>query len=94
MLANGQFRVQRTSGLLIPGFSKRLAGNAGCTYLWGVPIGRFRIEQTSTDATLRYHRWPVCDVLVPGTDGAPVSGVGLIFNWQFCTFKLLPISRP
>ncbi|MCW2961199.1 MAG: hypothetical protein JWM90_1586 [Thermoleophilia bacterium] len=63
------WRVQRVSGLLVPGFSKRFdtgepaSATSGCTYFLGVPIGRFDVQPGPETIELRYRRWPVVDIL-------------------------------
>lgn len=64
------WRVRRTGGLLVPGFSKRFDpdGSDGMTYLLGIPVGRFDVVASSADDSeqgveLRYRRWPIVDVL-------------------------------
>src|SRR4051812_42635577 len=40
----GRFRVRRVSGLLPPfGVTKRIDGSRGMTYLFGLPVGAFRV---------------------------------------------------
>ncbi|MCW2972660.1 MAG: hypothetical protein JWN72_933 [Thermoleophilia bacterium] len=73
---HGHYRVLRVSGLLVPGFTKRIRFAAdgapldGVTYLWGIRIGAFTVrpahEFGEPDAglrALRYRAWPVIDTL-------------------------------
>ena len=91
------WRVRRTGGLLVPGFSKRFApdGTAGTTYLWGVPIGRFRTSQRGDGSVeLRYVRWPIVDELgAAARSGGSMPGAGFVRlpagrRWRFCRFRL------
>lgn len=78
------YRVTRESGLLVPGFSKRIrfedsVAIDGVTYWWGIRIGSFDVQPASEcglpdDAArcLRYRTWPVIDVL--GQQVAPAHG--------------------
>jgi hypothetical protein len=78
------FRVERRSGLLVPGFTKRLVWDpdglliSGVTYLWGIRIGGFMAARTDTGVDLHYGTWPVIDELdrlpQPPRDGAPATG--------------------
>lgn len=73
------WRVRRTGGLLVPGFTKRFdeRGRDGMTYFLGVPIGRFDVDVLAGGATeLRYRRWPVVDVLERLPAGASVAAHG------------------
>ena len=72
------YRVARRSGLLVPGFTKRIAFDEagapthGVTYLWGVRIGAFDVrparefgQPDDAPRALRYRAWPVVDLLEP-----------------------------
>ncbi len=91
------FRVIRVSGVLWPGFSKRLDAHRRCgvTYLWGIPVGRFTVEQRRAAVDLPaginlvYTRWPIIDRLVARSDGS-FDGEGTIAGRRFCRFRLVP----
>jgi hypothetical protein len=85
---DGRWRVRRRTGVLVPGFSKRMHDAGGCTYLWGIPIGRFRVRETPTGCALEYVRWPIVDELEPRDDGAWWHGNGRVFGHTFCAFSL------
>src|SRR3954463_14638599 len=56
----GRFRVRRVSGLLPPfGVTKRIDGSRGMTYLFGVPVGAFRV----IGRRFVYKWWPIVDEL-------------------------------
>jgi hypothetical protein len=76
--------VQRISGLLPPGVSKRIEGVQGVTRLFGLPVGRFRVEGDR----FVYRAWPVVDEVEPTPDGGFV-GAGLLFGRRFCRFRLV-----
>jgi hypothetical protein len=92
------WRVRRTGGLLVPGFSKRfdLVADEGTTYLAGVPIGRFDVRRRPDGAVeLDYRRWPVVDVVgqAPVGDGSIDSSgyvrlPGAGRRLRFCRFRL------
>lgn len=101
---DGTWRVERQSGLLVPGFSKRIADGRGMTSFLGIPIGAFRIEtMLKGEGTaiarydLDYTRWPVVDELrpaAPAEQGVPVwLGTGRIFGRVFCHFTMRPRAR-
>jgi hypothetical protein len=87
----GEFRVRRVSGLLPPvGVTKRIRGSTGVTCLFGVPVGRFRVD----GRRFVYTFWPVVDQL-DGEDGhgAGYLGRGRLFGvLTFCRFRLEPIK--
>lgn len=92
------WRVRRTGGLLAPGFTKRFDpdGSGGMTYLWGIPIGRFRlIDRDHGPIELRYVRWPVVDLVggYPPQARGPIDGAGFVRVpggrvLRFCRFRL------
>ena len=94
------WRVRRTSGLLVPGFTKCFtARGGGVTHLWRVPIGRFDVEVLAGGVTeLRYRRWPVVDVLErppsdPRAGSIPAAGYVRLPGGRrvrFCRFRLEP----
>jgi hypothetical protein len=94
----GQFRVRRVSGLLPPfGVTKRIEGAQGCTYLFGVPIGRFRVQ----GRRFVYRWWPIVDEIERGPTnttrpgGGPWPGRGRLFGFlTFCRFLLERIDPP
>jgi len=94
MLSPGRYKVARISGLLPPwGVTKKLWETTGCTYLFGLPIGRFRIKGDR----FVYLRWPIVDRLEPEEDepGRGRKGVGLIAGFiPFCRFQLVPLDAP
>jgi hypothetical protein len=85
----GRWQVVRVSGLLPPvGVTKRIAGDEGCTYLFGVPIGRFHIE-AGRPVRFVYRFWPIVDELdVPPDGPSAARGRGLVFGHVFCRFAL------
>jgi hypothetical protein len=91
------WRVRRTGGLLVPGFTKRFCadGSSGMTYLLRVPIGRFDVvaSEASGAVELRYRRWPVVDVLERRPlDGGSIRSAGNVAlgarRVRFCGFRL------
>lgn len=91
MVPSGRYDVKRVSGFLPPfGVTKTIAGSEGCTYLFGVPIGRFRIE----GHRFVYRRWPIVDELAPperSSGSASRTGAGLLWGrLRFCRFRLEP----
>jgi hypothetical protein len=91
------WRVRRTGGLLVPGFTKRFSADGACgrTYLWRIPIGRFDVvdRDESSGAELRYRRWPVVDVLsARPQQGGSIRGAGHVAvgsaRVRFCQFRL------
>ena len=104
---SGRYRVKRLSGLLPPfGVSKVIEGHQGCTYLFGIPVGRFRV----VGRRFIYRRWPIVDELdkpareagIPQPDAHPgqerrrpgsVTGRGRLLGFlTFCRFRLEPIA--
>lgn len=90
------WRVRRTAGLLLPGFTKRFDERGqGMTYLAGVPIGRFDVVvHGDRTAELVYRRWPIVDVLetVPATGGS-IRSAGFVRlpgarRVRFCSFRM------
>src|SRR5690349_7030312 len=81
----GEWRVERVSGVLPPGVTKRIGETGGVTMLFGVPVARFRSE----GRRLVYRRFPVVDTLTPMGDGT-WRGRGLLFGMEFCRFRLVP----
>ena len=94
-LVGGRWRVRRTGGLLVPGFSKRMRRDgSGTTFLWGVPVGAFDVDRCGRGGgiELRYRRWPIVDELHDAGDGT-WHGRGRITlpgrrRLTFCTFRL------
>lgn len=86
----GRFRVKRLSGFLPPfGVTKVIDGRQGCTYLFGLPFGRFIV----LGRRFVYRRWPIVDELDPGgvKDGQ-ITGRGRLFGFiTFCRFRLDPM---
>ena len=91
------WRVRRTGGLLVPGFTKRFnaAGTTGLTYLWGVSVGRFDVVGSVSEpgVELRYRRWPVVDVLEAAPlEGGSIRAAGNVVlgarRVRFCHFRL------
>ncbi len=66
------------------------------TYLWGIPVGRFRITPRAPSLDmppgidLVYTRWPIRDRLVACVDGS-FDGEGRVGSHTFCTFRLVPL---
>jgi hypothetical protein len=92
---DGHFRVRRISGFLPPfGVSKRIEGARGCTYLFGLPIGRFRV----VGRRFIYRRWPIVDEMEGGPSLSEAAsdrwvGRGRLFGfWTFCRFRLERIA--
>ncbi|HEY0710692.1 MAG TPA: hypothetical protein VGG33_28065 [Polyangia bacterium] len=81
----GSYRVKRISGFLPPfGVSKRLERTWGCTYLFGIPFGRFDIS----GRRFVYRFWPIVDV-IDVLDGTRIEGRGRLFGFfTFCRFRL------
>lgn len=79
----GSWKVRRVWGLLPPGVTKQIDGDAGRTLLFGVHFGAFRIQ----GRRFVYTFWPIVDVLEPG-DGATIEGQGTVFGIPFCRFRL------
>jgi hypothetical protein len=88
VIPSGHFRVRRISGLLPPfGVTKRIDGRQGCTYLFGVAVGRFAV----VGRRFIYRRWPIVDEVEP--DGDRFVGRGRLFGvFTFCRFRLEPIQ--
>jgi len=102
MVPPGRYDVKRISGLLPPwGVTKRIDFEGGrlegCTYLLGLPVGRFRVE----GHRFVYRRWPIVDVLdevpqdhaqgVASSGGWVAKGRGRLFGiFTFCHFRLEP----
>jgi hypothetical protein len=84
----GRFRVRRISGLLPPfGVTKRIEGAKGVTYLFGLPVGRFRV----IGQRFVYKWWPIVDE-IDGDDRHGYWGRGRLFGvLTFCRFRLDPI---
>jgi hypothetical protein len=82
---SGHFRVRRVSGLLPPfGVTKRIDGLRGCTYLFGLPLGRFVV----VGRRFVYRWWPIVDEIDGTERGAPVGRGRLFGVWTFCHFRL------
>ena len=79
----GHWRVRRISGFLPPGVTKRIGPADGCTYLFGIPVGHFRVEWPR----FIYRFWPVVDQLQEDTPGA-FTGEGRLWGRRFCRFRL------
>ncbi len=85
----GTWRVARRSGLLVPGFTKRIAGHVGATHHRGQLVDRFDvITYSASEFELRYRHWPVRD-RIHVRDGR-CMGQGRVLGVPFCTFELLP----
>ncbi len=83
----GHFRVARISGLLPPfGVTKRIGPRDGCTYLFGLPFGRFDV----VDGRFVYRFWPIVDEVEREGDRT-FRGRGRIFGLTFCHFRLEPM---
>jgi len=82
---SGTFRVRRLSGLLPPfGVTKRIDGATGMTYLFGIPVGKFRV----IGRRFVYRWWPIVDE-IDGDDGDGYRGRGRLFGLlTFCHFRL------
>jgi hypothetical protein len=82
----GTFRVRRLSGLLPPfGVTKRIAGATGVTYLFGLPVGKFRV----IGRRFVYTWWPIIDEIDDGDDRQGYRGRGRLFGiLTFCRFRL------
>lgn len=77
--------VRRLSGLLPPGVTKRITGDAGATYLFGVLFGRFRVVSAGDDhAEFHYRLWPITDHV--HWTGSRWEGEGRVFGVRFCRF--------
>jgi hypothetical protein len=84
---SGHYRVKRVSGLLPPfGVTKRIEGRQGCTYLFGLPVGRF----TVAGRRFIYRRWPIVDEVAP-EEGRWMGRGRLWGALTFCRFWLQPI---
>ena len=91
------WRVRRTGGLLVPGFTKRFDDEGrGMTYLWRIPVGWFDVVTSGGPAggvELRYRRWPVVDRLDrrPAAGGS-IRSAGFVAiggrRVRFCRFRL------
>jgi hypothetical protein len=82
----GWFKVGWVSGLLPPiGVTKRLDEGRGCTYLFGIPFGRFVVS----GRRFIYDFWPIIDELEPELEDGGVVGRGRLFGaLTFCRFRL------
>jgi hypothetical protein len=86
----GHWRVRRIAGW-VPGrgLTKRIDpdGN-GVTRVLGLPLFPFRVVAGADGKglALRYRLLPIRDELVPELSGW--SGRGLLFNREFCRFRL------
>lgn len=96
---DGDFYVRRVSGLLPPfGVTKRIANDQGRTYLFRLPVGRFRV----IGRRFVYRWWPIVDEMdrgaltLAGDGDRTMSGRGRLFGFiTFCRFRLEPMdSRP
>jgi hypothetical protein len=85
---SGTFRVRRLSGLLPPfGVTKRIDGATGMTYLFGIPVGKFRV----IGRRFVYRWWPIVDE-IDGDDRGGHWGRGRLFGvLTFCHFRLDPL---
>jgi hypothetical protein len=84
----GEWLVERVSGLLPPGgLRKRIGKRTGSTRVGRLPIAFFRV---CVD-TLDYRVLPVRDELSPGRDGTWM-GRGLLLGREFCRFRLVRAS--
>jgi hypothetical protein len=86
MTLTGRFKVRRLSGFLPPfGVTKRIDERRGCTYLFGLPFGWFRV----VGRRLIYDAWPIIDELDPPRPDGTVTGRGRLFGLvTFCRFRL------
>jgi hypothetical protein len=83
---DGNWRVERISGLLPPGgVTKRIRCGAGTTRLFGFPIAVFRVQELA----LVYRLLPIRDEVTPKADGS-WEGRGLLLGQEFCRFRLTP----
>jgi hypothetical protein len=82
---DGKFRVRRVSGWLPPfGVTKRIDGSRGMTYLFGIPVGAFRV----LGRRFVYRWWPIVDE-IDGEDDRGILGRGRLFGvLTFCRFRL------
>lgn len=91
LVPRGRYRVRRVSGLLPPfGVTKRIEEGAGCTYLFGLAVGRFVI----VGRRFVYRWWPIVDELEPATRArnGEIEGRGRLFGFlTFCRFRLVPL---
>lgn len=88
----GDFRVERSAGLLPPlHFGKRIGANGrGRTSVLGLPLFPFRVSAVAASApacVLRYAALPIRDELQLTDDGW--VGRGLVFGREFCRFRLI-----
>jgi hypothetical protein len=92
MMSSGRFKVRWVSGFLPPvGVTKRLEGGRGCTYLFGIPVGRFTIS----GRRFIYDFWPIVDELDPEREDGVLMGRGRVFGFlTFCRFRLEPAPTP
>jgi hypothetical protein len=83
---DGDWRVERESGLLPPGgVSKRIRGAVGVTRVLGIPVAPFRVVGDS----LKYFVLPIRDELFLDEE-RNIRGRGLLWGLEFCRFKLVP----
>jgi hypothetical protein len=93
----GDFYVRRVSGILPPfGVTKRIAGGQGCTYLFRIPVGRFRV----VGRRFVYRWWPIVDeidrgaITLAGDGDRTILGRGRLFGFlTFCRFRLEPMNK-
>jgi hypothetical protein len=79
----GEWRVERSSGVLPPGLRKHISADGGSTRLGRLPLAFFRVR----GSTLDYVGWPVRDELQQTSDGW--VGRGLLLGREFCRFRLV-----
>jgi hypothetical protein len=92
----GHWLVRREAGLLPGlGLSKVIRSDGrGVTRVLGLPLLPFRIRmgQRGEGAELRYWLLPLRDELRPDVDGW--LGRGLLFEHEFCRFRLVRPPAP
>ena len=87
----GDWLVVRRSGLLPPGFTKRITGHVGSTSWHRRLVDGFDVlTYAADDFELRYRHWPVRD-RIRVVDGRRL-GEGRCLGVRFCTFELVAAS--
>jgi hypothetical protein len=81
----GSWRVRRESGWLPPfGVTKEISKDMGRTRLFGLPVGRFRVDGQK----LVYKIWPLRDELWLREDGT-YGGRSFVLGLPWCEFTLV-----